>query len=232
MKKQFEDMEIRNKVYKKLFEELPSLLNEQAAGLNKIAKNINEDGIIPSDRWTFDDATSYVCESIMYFLKSLCVIGDTVNVYYVKRLGNDKTKVKMVGGSNDLGETPSIFLEERRVTEDKTAYFDIKLFARNRKNAEFRLTSQEVDNVFFYNDREKEAGRIEQFLFIPVSCDKDKIIGLIEVIVPKGSKLAGNEQDMREIQKMLKIYAAIFVLLYKAEKAAIALPADADMREY
>ena len=52
--------------------------------------------------------------------------------------------------------------------------------------------------------------------------------------MPKGSRIADNEQEMKEIQKLLKIYAAIFVLLHKAEKAAIAIPniPDADMHEF
>ena len=233
--KQREAAEIakKNKIYKKLFEELPSLLRDQAVELNKIAKNIQEKGIIPGDRWTFDDASNYICESIMFFLKQFCKTNDIVNVYYIKR-NDDGKKVKMVGCANDLGEAPSIFGKERSITSSKTAYYDIKMFERNKLKAIYKLSAQEVDKVFYYEDRERQSDKIEQFLFIPVTCDKEKTIGLIEIIVPKGSRIADNEQEMQEIQKLLKIYAAIFVLLHKAEKAAIAIPniTDADAQEF
>ena len=117
----------KDKIYKKLFEELPTLLKDQAIELNKIAKNIQEKGIIPGDRWTFDEATNYICESIMFFLKQFCKMNDVINVYYVKRTDDEK-KVKMVGCANDLGEAPSIFGKERSIINSKTAYYDIKMF--------------------------------------------------------------------------------------------------------
>ena len=216
------EMESKIKVYKKLFEELPQLFDAQAAGLNKIAKDIKTSGIIPGDRWTFDDASTHVCASIAHFIRDYS--STSVNVYYVKIMDDLGTKVKMVGCSNDLGDVPSTYMIDRPVIKNGDAYFDIKMFDRKKLHAEFRLNPNDVDNVFSYNDREKESGKKEQFLFIPVSCDKRKMIGLIEIIVPKGNKMAESELEMKNIQKLLKIYSSVFILLYKAEKAAIALP--------
>lgn len=216
------EMEDKTKVYKKLFEELPSLLDTQSKGLNDIAKNIITSGIIPGDRWTFDDASTHVCVSIASFVKQYC--GAPVNVYYVRTVDDAGTKIKMVGCANDLGDVPATYMVERQVTDDINAYFDVKMFAKKNLQAEFRLTMNDVDKAFSYNDREKDSGKREQFLFIPVSCDKQKMIGLIEILVPKGEKIAETDTGMHNLQKLLRIYSSIFVLLHKAEKAAIALP--------
>ena len=219
-----EETNERIKVYKKLFEQLPPLLDRHSEGLNRIAKNIQSNGIIPADRWTFDDASTYVCASIMSFLKDYSKVNGPINVYYVKSVDEKGSIVKMVGCANDLGNVPDSYMVEKNVSNSPNEYFDIKMFARRSLKAEFRLNVQDVDKAFYYNDREKESGKCEQFLFIPVSCDKKKMIGLIEVMVATGYKIADVEQDMRNIQKLLKVYSSIFVLLHKAEKAAIALP--------
>lgn len=216
------EMEKKTSVYKKLFEELPYLLDKQAEGLNKISKDIIKNGIIPGDRWTFDDASTLVCHSIRSFLKDYC--NASCNVYYVRTINDEGNIVKMVGCANDLGNVPSIYMIERPVTVDRNAYYDIRMFSRRNLKAEYRLTANDVDKVFNYNDREKDSGHIEQFLFIPISCDKRKMIGLVEIIVPKGEHMVDSNDEMVNIQKLLKIYSSIFVLLNIAEKAAMAQP--------
>lgn len=216
------------KVYKKLFEQLPPLLDRQAEGINKIAKNIQDNGIIPADRWTFDDASTYVCASILSFIKDYTQVNGPVNVYYVKATNDQGTEIKMVGCANDLGNVPDPYMISKPVREGPNEYFDVKMFARKSLKAEYRLNKQDVDNAFYYADREKESGKCEQFLFIPVSCDKKKMIGMIEIMVASDYKIAEQESDMKNIQKLLKVYSSIFVLLHKAEKAAIALPTQSD----
>ena len=219
-----EETDAKIKVYKKLFEQLPPLLDRHSEGLNKIAKNIQENGIIPGDRWTFDEASTYVCASIMSFLKDYSQTNGTINVYYVKATDDQGKTVKMVGCANDLGNVPAPYMVEKQVRNEPNEYFDIRMFAKGSLKAEYRLNVKDVDNAFYYEDRDKESGKCEQFLFIPVSCDKRKMIGLIEIMVATGYKIAEQESDMKNIQKLLKIYSSIFILLHKAEKAAISLP--------
>lgn len=213
------EMEEKIKVYKKLFEGMPQLLDPQSEGINKIAKDIMSSGIVPGDRWTFDDASTRVCGSIAQFLKEYR--GTPINVYYIKAVDNAVTKVKMVGVYDDCGDVPGSYMIERAVKEDNDGHFDIKMFEKNSLRAEYRFNLSDVDDAY---NRDKGTGDIEQFLFIPVTCDKRKMIGLIEILVPKGHIIAKNEDEMKNIQKLLKIYSSIFVLLQKAEKAAIALP--------
>ena len=219
-----DETEKKIRVYKKLFEQLPPLLDRHSEGLNKIAKNIQENGIIPGDRWTFDDASTYVCSSVLSFLKDYSGKNSPVNVYYLKTLDEQGKEIMMVGCANDLGNVPDTYMVSKPVREGPNEYFDVKMFARRSLKAEFKLNAKDVDNAFYYADREKESGKCEQFLFIPVSCDKRKMIGLIEIMVGAGCKIAESETDMRNIQKLLKVYSSIFVLLHKAEKAAISLP--------
>ena len=216
------EMEDKIRAYKKIFEDLPMTLDTQAEGLNSIAKDIEQTGIVAGNRWTFDDASSNICKSVADFIEEYS--GSPVNVYYVKTVDDAGTKVKMVGFYDYMRESPDIYMKERVVLSDDPAYYDLKLFARKKLHAEYRLSSKAVDKVFNYHDREKESGKYEQFLFIPVSCKKNKMIGMIEIVATKGNQFAQNKQDMIQIQRLLQIHLSILVLLFKAERAAIALP--------
>ena len=216
--------ESRLRIYKAMFENVPVILDDSAVGINEIARSIKTTGILQSDRWTLDKSAKSLCESMKRFVKQLCIKGDSVNVYYVRTMDDDGTKVKMIGRANDYGESPKTYRVERQVTEDETAYFDLRMFAKKENHAEFRLTAEEVDRVFYYKDRERESGKYEQFLFVPVVCDENKIIGMVEILLKRGNKLAETEDDMKRIQKLLQIYLSTFGLLTKAEKAAIAIP--------
>lgn len=79
---------------------------------------------------------------------------------------------------------------------------------------------------FAYSDRKKSAGKYEQFLFIPVVCDANKMIGLVEILAKRGDRVAETEDEMRKIQKLLRVYLSIFAVLTKAERAAIAVPQE------
>ena len=198
------------------------MLDRQSAGLNKIARDIESSGIVPGDRWTFDDASTEVCNSIMTFIKHYCKAS--VNVNYVRTIDPAGKIVKMVGCANELRDVPTTYMKEQTVTNEATAFLDVRMFARNKLQAVYRLTPHEVDKAFSYHDREKDSGRRQQFLFIPVSCDKKKMIGLIEIIAPKGNIIAKTDKSMDNIRKLLTVYSSIFILLHKAEKAAIATP--------
>ena len=64
--------------YKNMFASLTNLLPEEANEINKIAKNISEKGIVPENRWTFDDCAMHICRinKLLYVcqLESLLVM--------------------------------------------------------------------------------------------------------------------------------------------------------------
>lgn len=217
-----DNMETMIGVYQELFASLPSILDEQASGINTIANNISNDGFLSAERWTFDKATNQLCESIASFIKNYS--GTDVAVCYARIDEKKEGMIKIVGYANKLNEYPSTYLVEREITNNKDVYFDIKMFYKQNLEVEYRLDSTSVDKAFYYQNPEKNLGKYEQFLFIPVSCDRKKMIGLIEVVSPKGHIIAESDEEMKNIAKLLRIYSSLFILLYKAEKAAIAIP--------
>ena len=209
-------------IYKELFESSPVILDDAAEKINAVANSIIRKGVVPGDGWRFQNSAKALCREIRNICRKICIQGDGVNVYYVQVMNDNCTEVKMIAKSDR--QTPKIWNVPRKVTDEKGAYFDLKMFARKNNHIEFKLNSKDVDNVFEYEDRERESGKIEQFLFIPIVCGENKIIGMVEIVLKKGSKIAETDAEMEEVHKYLQIYLSTFVMLSKVEKATYALP--------
>lgn len=209
-------------IYKELFESSPVILDDTAERINAVANSIIREGVVPGDGWRFQNSAKALCREIRNICRKLCIQGDGVNVYYVQVMNDNCTEVKMIAKTDR--QTPKIWNVPRKVTDERSAYFDLKMFASKHNHIEYRLNSKDVDNVFEYKDRERESGKIEQFLFIPIVCGENKIIGMVEIILNKGSKIAETDAEMEEVHKYLQIYLSTFVMLSKVEKATYALP--------
>lgn len=209
-------------IYKELFESSPVILDDTAERINAVANSIIREGVVPGDGWRFQNSAKALCREIRNICRKLCIQGDGVNVYYVQVMNDNCTEVKMIAKTDR--QTPKIWNVPRKVTDERSAYFDLKMFASKHNHIEYRLNSKDVDNVFEYEDRERESGKIEQFLFIPIVCGENKIIGMVEIILNKGSKIAETDAEMEEVHKYLQIYLSTFVMLSKVEKATYALP--------
>ena len=209
-------------IYKELFESSPVILDDTAERINAVANSIIREGVVPGDGWRFQNSAKALCREIRNICRKLCIQGDGVNVYYVQVMNDNCTEVKMIAKTDR--QTPKIWNVPRKVTDERSAYFDLKMFASKHNHIEYRLNSKDVDNVFEYEYRERESGKIEQLLFIPIVCGENKIIGMVEIILNKGSKIAETDAEMEEVHKYLQIYLSTFVMLSKVEKATYALP--------
>lgn len=212
----------RLSIYKELFESSPLILDDAAEKINVVANSIIREGVVPGDGWRFQNSAKALCREIRNICRKICIQGDGVNVYYVQAMNDNCTEVKMIAKSDR--QTPKIWNVPRKVTDEMGAYFDLKMFASKHNHIEYRLTPKDVDNVFEYEDRERESGKIEQFLFIPIVCGENKTIGMVEIILKKGSKIAETDAEMEEVHKYLQIYLSTFVMLSRVEKATYALP--------
>lgn len=217
------DSKKRMKAFELLFNSLSKELQNASSGINSIASSVIKKGRAPENRWTFDDSSNKMCAIIYELLIILSAKGSDIHVNYVKRNDSDVNYISLVGCCNYMDEPPINYREDRNIN-DSDAYFDARLFRTNRSHAIIKLTPHEVDTVFEYKDREKESGKREQIVFIPVLCNQKKMVGLVEIIADKGTVIAETEEEMKKIIKMIRVIHNAMLLLQKSEKAALAIP--------
>lgn len=214
--------------FREMFEGLYQRMNEESEGINRIANDILERGIINKDSgWTFDKESEKICQEVFKFIRNISTTGrdSQLNVLYTRRKDNDEEVVITVGYANNRSERPEIYNVERKINEG-TAYKDAALFRDNSPHPFYRLKADDVDKVLFYNNRESESGKFEQCIFIPVMCDKEKMIGVLEVFARKDTIIAETKEEINKIIVQLEIFVVLLLLLQKAYKAACAIPKE------
>lgn len=209
-------------VYRTLFEGLSNEFQNTAEQINKIANDIIKKGTVSGERWTSDGGAQAICTLIFKMVRDLCVDGDDIEIIYTKKLESNN-EIQTVAFINDEMECPRCFMKRRNINAPD-AYYDAKMFLSGESKAVFKLSSQEVDKSMVYIDREKESGKYEQYLLIPIMCNKNKMVGLLEIFARKGTIIANNKEEMKKIRKLLKIMCSLLLLFQKTEKAFMATP--------
>lgn len=213
--------------YQLLFGGVSKEMIEDAEGINHIAKQIQKNGKLDEYRWTLDTRAKIICGLIKKYLSKLNIQENDIVVNYTIKI--DANKIKTIGCDKALNETLKIYQKERDINAPD-AYFDAKMFRNGESEPVFRLCAAEVDKILVYENREKEAGKYEQCLFIPVMCDENKMVGNLEVLSRTDVIIAENEGEMKKLIVKLKIFTSLLLLLQKAEKAATSIPINKEVK--
>lgn len=154
-------------------------------------------------------------------------LSDSKNyeVMYVKRLydndGNLSTNVKMVGFvSSTSNQKPSRYMKIQSFNEESQSlpYRDLQLFKINKNRTDLQIGVEEVNKAIVNNN-----GRFHLHIGIPVFCESEKMIGLIDIFGMDDSFLGShNGEEIKEtINKFLVPFISIAVLLHKIERAIL-----------
>lgn len=208
--------------YEEVYASIFELCKSTSKNLNKSIKRAKRDGKFDLGIWNFDSSCENMCADIYY---SLTKLSDSKNyeVMYVKRLhdysGNLSTKVKMVGFVNSTSiQMPSRFMKIQSYdgATQTLPYRDIQLFKINKNKTDLQMGVGEVNKVVVNNN-----GRFHLHIGIPVFCEEDKMIGLIDIFGTDDSFLGShNEEELKErINKFIVPFISIAVLLHKIERA-------------
>ena len=215
------------KQYQILFGSLCKEMFEDAEGINRIAYQIKK-GRLDEYRWNLQSRANKLCELTKKFLSKQVVLNESdIVVNYTIKLDDDHM-IKTIGCDKALNEKLSIYNKPRDI-DDPKAYFDAKMFKCGKSKPVYKLTPEDVDKIFEYENREKESGKYEQCLLIPVMCDENKMVGNFEIVTKRGTKLVDSDREMKNLITLMKIFTSLLLLLQKIEKAATAKPKPDDL---
>lgn len=193
-----------------------SICNDNATKVNRCIRKMKKHGTIDLDLWNFNSACMDACKIIYDHICSCCGSND-IAVAYI-RLAEDKplaSEVYMNGYANRNNSPPSIFMARRRIDIDEAKnYHDVDLFRQNKADIDIMIGSDTINDAFSYMSKEsrsKNKGKYSQYVGIPVFCDNQKMVGLVEVVGYHDAKLGLNEQEIKELaSKFLVPYSYLF----------------------
>ena len=202
-----------------------------ASKITKCIHGIEDKGEIDLALWNFDTACLEMCGFIYKVVNELCD-NKNFEVTYIKLIeGNtQKREVIMNSFANEGMHSPTIYNKSRMVNpiESHGDYHDVDLFRQNKSDIDIRIDPDEVNAVFGYSSkqhREDNHKKYHSYIGIPVFCNDEKMIGLLQVVALHQAQFGVTKEEVEEMaKKFLVPYSYLFLLLHKLEKALIAVP--------
>ncbi len=212
-----------------------SICTQSVTDINSIIHEIISDGVIDLKKWSLDKASLLVCDNIYNLLCRLNGESKEFEVVYVRLIEGEGQEniICMCGFSNRDKKKPSVFAK-KRCFEDEHGYYDAMLFKENRDEIIIINGHEQINRKFTYSKRsrdESDLRKYNQYIAIPVFCNNEKMVGLLEIVCFHKTSLADTEDQLRDIaSKYLVPYSYFILLLHKLEKGLLAVPKNLNQK--
>lgn len=192
--------------------------------INKCIHKYIEEGKITGDIWNYKKACYNLCATIFNFVTQLAN-NNNIEVSYVKLNESTPGEIKLYSYKNYTDQPPKLLNKKRNFMDANTVpYFDMELFSKNSADTKVLYGSEEINTNFYRTreEREKHSDKYNQYIAIPVFCDNEKMIGLLQIACLNKCSLAEDKEVLEEVaNKYFVPYANLFLLLHKMNKALL-----------
>ena len=223
LNERIDKISLENNVLKGELTSLSNVFSSNAESINKVAHEIEASGKYLAELWNYSDACDKLCDVVRQTLNKVAEEGDQFAVEFCASIqkppkSRQKSPIKVLGYSQKDGERTTIFFKPNIPKK----FYSAKLFAEKSHDPVILSTPSEIEKHFY-----TPKGRYEQYIAIPVFCESEKMVGLIELIAFKGCKISSSEANLSKIvETFFKPYSSLFLLLNKIEKGMTAHPPD------
>lgn len=222
----------QNDIYARLLAGIMTECKYSANGANKVIHSIIEKSNANLQLWNFEDECTRLVDHILTILQKIGD-GNDFEVLYDRLIEDDATEeyVVTVAYANKKKIKPSIYKIKRKIREndkDTQVFHDIDLFNKKSADIEILVDSDEIDAAFGYETKEqrnKNKKKYSQYIAIPVFCNENKMIGLIEIVCLNNTKLANDKEEIDDIiSRFIIPYSYLTLVFHKMERALVAKP--------
>jgi len=211
-----------NDVYKKAMSGIILVSQDNSSEINECMHDYLADGKINTKIWNYKTACYGLCATIYEFVIKLTK-NENVEVSYVKLNENNSGEIQLYAYRNQSNQSPTLLNKTRNfLNTEAVMYYDMKMFQRNRAETKVLYGSENINIHFFRTseDLEKNLKKYKEYVAIPVFCNNQKMVGLLQIACLEDCSLAENEAILKEVaNKFFVPYANLFLLLHKMNKA-------------
>lgn len=212
--------DIKLEAYRKEVSSLTNAFDVSQKAINKLTKHLIADKQLDLREWNFEAISTYICKGVYNSIATVATNGTnfTVNIY-LKEEEEKKQYVTMIAHEGEFKSQPKIF-GIRKLLKGTGEYYYEKQFINNNPEISILVDKDSVKKAFKFNgDYEKYKDEYNQYVGIPISCNGNNIIALLEIIAHKDSVIANKQEEIRDIVNHYVISYQYFALLaHKIEK--------------
>ena len=208
-----------------LIEDLNKCYEPCATKIYKLVEKARETNEIDLNIWNHHTVSDFVCSELYQLVKSLAQYGEDFSVSYIIPEKDKKSKTHYFMISYDGNETAKPHIYNHSIPKkDAEKYYFAKLFKKNNPAVSYLMDSQDVAVSFYYADP-SDKGKYSQYIGIPVYCSGHNMIGLLQIVAHRGSKITSDQAHMESIvNKYIMGYANLILFAEKVQKGITFVP--------
>jgi len=224
--KKIEILTKHEKGFKDTFNRLERCFDDNANKIYNLVKNARTKGVIDFNIWSYKNICDFVCSSLYKLLVALAENGENFSVSVIvseEPIGKKKHKKLLMLSYDGYNKTkPNIF--NRALTLDSAKkYFYAKLFISENPEVTCLMNSREIDSKFHFKENSSKRGKYSQYIGIPIFCDGNKMIGLLQILAHGNSIISSDEKEMWDIINSYCIAYSNFILFAEKVEKGISL---------
>jgi len=212
----FSEYEQQNKALSSTLSGVRNLLKQDSGSIARVYSDVKRWNTMDPRPLCIDEVCDGLCRHVYDSISHVHPDMD-FEITYVNRISN--AHVKTIGWHNKSGQPPNNYQRERSIN-DVNAYLDAAQFRENG-NREIRRYGRNdlLSNGFVLSSGSRGQLKYNQYVSVPILCQNNRMIGLLQIVAMNDSLLATNNNQLRYLaENCFNSFAYFFLLQCKIEK--------------
>lgn len=203
-----------------------SIVEPWTTNINKIANDIRRKGRANEKDWDYQKICTDICIGCKNMIKQFIKISEDtdISVGFIKYTYiNSKERIKMIAHSSPQTAKPDIFDVEELLSECNYQY--AKLIKNKTRKPIILENNDRIRQCFHKKHDDTDLSKYTQYIAIPILCNKNKILGVLQVTTKYGRIIMKTDIDLRKFaETYITPFVELLILTEKIEKGMFAKP--------
>lgn len=210
--------------YETALSSIQATLEVSAQNINILRHDLSNDGVSKDTVWDYKQTCALICKDA-YNLLSKVYNNNNFHVSYIsfkRHLDGSTTAYMNSYEPKDFGQ-PSIYQKDitipKKVSkkEQKKMYFFVRLFLEGTSAPLVLLNEADIrKNFLFRSKTDRQECKYKQYMAIPISCQSQKIIGMLQISALENNIINGDEKEIKKF--LIAIFRPMAYLTLLANK--------------
>ncbi len=201
-----------------------SIIEPWTSNINKIANDIKNKGKANEKDWDYQKICTDICVGCKNMIKQFIkATNDTdISVGFIKYTYDDN-KVRMIAHSSPQTAKPDIFDVEELLSECNYQYAKL---IKNKTRSILALENNIRIRQYFHKKHDNtDLSKYTQYIAIPILCNKNKILGVLQVTTKYGCIIMKTDIDLKKFgETYITPFIELLILAEKIEKGMFVKP--------
>lgn len=203
-----------------------SIIEPWTSNINKIANDIKNRGKANEKDWDYDKMCTDICIGCKNMIKQFVQeANDTdISVGFIKHYTcNEKEYVKMIAHSSPPTAKPDVFDVQELLSECNYQY--ARLIKSKTRSILALENNEKIRQCFYCKHDTTDLSKYTQYIAIPILCNRNKNLGVLQVTTKYGCKIMGTEVELKKFgETYITPFIELLVLVEKIQKGIFIKP--------